>query len=280
MTSLKPRPGRAGPGARAGTRGPNSPVLRDARRAVPVRRRRPRAALRADAAHCVQLTGTCRAWARTERCAFHGRTRARASLQPRQDCASLTRKQAAAEAREHPRVPGEAGAGDAPDLRPRCRAASSGFDRRLETPWDETVDLRAACEGLSPSDIRRAVSARPWTRLIASLGVTAVERAAARAPRGALHPRARATSIGFLTDAGLRGHGHARRRRSRSSRAWAKGTGRIEVIHVVYNHTAEGTDHGRVQGIDNASSLRLMPDDPSRYMDGTGQLNPVHPSAA
>ena len=59
----------------------------------------------------------------------------------------------------------------------------------------------------------------------------------------------------------------------------------IEVIlDVVYNHTAEGNHLGPMlsfKGIDNASYYRLMPDDPSRYMDFTGtgnSLNPVHPS--
>ena len=59
----------------------------------------------------------------------------------------------------------------------------------------------------------------------------------------------------------------------------------IEVIlDVVYNHTAEGNHLGPMlsfKGIDNASYYRLMPDDPSLYMDFTGtgnSLNPVHPS--
>ena len=59
----------------------------------------------------------------------------------------------------------------------------------------------------------------------------------------------------------------------------------IEVIlDVVYNHTAEGNHLGPMlafRGIDNASYYRLMPDDPSRYIDFTGtgnSLNPVHPS--
>ena len=59
----------------------------------------------------------------------------------------------------------------------------------------------------------------------------------------------------------------------------------IEVIlDVVYNHTAEGDHLGPMlgfKGVDNASYYRLMPDDPSRYLDFTGtgnSLNPVHPS--
>ena len=59
----------------------------------------------------------------------------------------------------------------------------------------------------------------------------------------------------------------------------------IEVIlDVVYNHTAEGNDLGPIlsfKGIDNRSYYRLLPEDPSRYMDFTGtgnSLNPVQPS--
>jgi hypothetical protein len=59
----------------------------------------------------------------------------------------------------------------------------------------------------------------------------------------------------------------------------------IEVIlDVVYNHTAEGNHLGPdpvVQGVDNTSYYRLMPDDPHFYMDFTGtgnSLNVVHPS--
>ena len=58
----------------------------------------------------------------------------------------------------------------------------------------------------------------------------------------------------------------------------------IEVIlDVVYNHTAEGNHLGPMlsfKGIDNASYYRLMPDDPSRYMDFTGTGNSLNPRAS
>jgi glycogen operon protein len=58
----------------------------------------------------------------------------------------------------------------------------------------------------------------------------------------------------------------------------------IEVIlDVVYNHTAEGDEHGPMlcyKGIDNAAYYRLVDDDASRYLDFTGtgnSLNMRHP---
>lgn len=58
----------------------------------------------------------------------------------------------------------------------------------------------------------------------------------------------------------------------------------IEVIlDVVYNHTAEGNEHGPVlsfKGIDNPAYYRLAPDDRRRYVDYTGtgnSLNMRHP---
>jgi isoamylase len=60
--------------------------------------------------------------------------------------------------------------------------------------------------------------------------------------------------------------------------------GGLEVIlDVVYNHTAEGNEHGPTlsfKGIDNASYYRLLPDNPRYYVNDTGTgntLNLSHP---
>ena len=55
------------------------------------------------------------------------------------------------------------------------------------------------------------------------------------------------------------------------------------ILDVVYNHRRGQPPRpdARVQGVDNASYYRLMPDDPRHYMDFTGtgnSLNPMHPS--
>ena len=55
------------------------------------------------------------------------------------------------------------------------------------------------------------------------------------------------------------------------------------ILHVVYNHTAEGNELGPTlcfRGIDNASYYRLHPEDRRRYLDFTGTgntLNMQHP---
>ncbi len=54
----------------------------------------------------------------------------------------------------------------------------------------------------------------------------------------------------------------------------------IEVIlDVVYNHTAEGNEHGPTlsfKGIDNEAYYRLVPGDPRYYMDYTGTGNSLN----
>jgi isoamylase len=58
----------------------------------------------------------------------------------------------------------------------------------------------------------------------------------------------------------------------------------IEVIlDVVYNHTAEGNEHGPTlsfKGIDNASYYRLLPDNPRYYINDTGTGNTLNLSHA
>ncbi|MFZ5637583.1 MAG: glycogen debranching protein GlgX [Pseudomonadota bacterium] len=55
------------------------------------------------------------------------------------------------------------------------------------------------------------------------------------------------------------------------------------ILDVVYNHTAEGDEHGPTlsfRGLDNASWYRLMPDDRSRYDNASGcgnTLRLIHP---
>ncbi len=56
------------------------------------------------------------------------------------------------------------------------------------------------------------------------------------------------------------------------------------ILDVVYNHTAEGNEHGPTlsfKGIDNASYYRLLPDKKRYYINDTGTGNTVNlsPSA-
>ncbi|MFV2064405.1 MAG: glycogen debranching protein GlgX, partial [Chloroflexota bacterium] len=51
------------------------------------------------------------------------------------------------------------------------------------------------------------------------------------------------------------------------------------ILDVVYNHTGEGDHSGptlSLRGLDNVAYYRLLPDDPSRYMDYTGTGNSLN----
>ncbi|HYW62159.1 MAG TPA: alpha-amylase family glycosyl hydrolase, partial [Bradyrhizobium sp.] len=57
------------------------------------------------------------------------------------------------------------------------------------------------------------------------------------------------------------------------------GAGLEVILDVVYNHTAEGNEHGPTlsfKGIDNASYYRLMPDNKRWYLNDTGVGNTVN----
>src|SRR4030081_1485524 len=57
------------------------------------------------------------------------------------------------------------------------------------------------------------------------------------------------------------------------------GAGLEVILDVVYNHTAEGNEHGPTlsfKGIDNASYYRLMPDNRRWYLNDTGTGNTLN----
>ena len=190
---------------------------------------------------------------------------------------------------------------------PRCVVIDPGFDwegdRQLETPWHETVIYELHVRGFTKrhpgvrEDLRGTYAGLASDEAIAyllELGVTAVELLPVHhiIDESFLHERGLTnywgySSIGFLAPhAGYAATG-AQGEQIKEFKGMVKALHRagIEVIlDVVYNHTAEGNHLGPMlsfKGIDNASYYRLMPDDPSRYMDFTGtgnSLNPVHPS--
>ncbi len=190
---------------------------------------------------------------------------------------------------------------------PRCVVIDPGFDwegdRQLETPWHETVIYELHVRGFTKrhpgvrEDLRGTYAGLASDEAIAhlkALGVTAVELLPVHhiVDESFLHERGLTnywgySSIGFLAPhAGYAATG-AQGEQIKEFKGMVKALHRagIEVIlDVVYNHTAEGNHLGPMlsfKGIDNASYYRLMPDDPSRYMDFTGtgnSLNPVHPS--
>jgi isoamylase len=176
-------------------------------------------------------------------------------------------------------------------------------DRRLETPWHETVIYEAHVKGftqLNPhvrEDLRgtyAGLASEAAVDYLVSLGVTAVELLPVHHIADEQFARDKGltnywgySSIGFLAPHALYAATGTRGEQVREFKGMVKALHRagIEVIlDVVYNHTAEGNHLGPMlsfKGVDNASYYRLVPDNRRYYMDFTGtgnSLNPVHPS--
>jgi isoamylase len=177
-----------------------------------------------------------------------------------------------------------------------------GTDRRLETPWNETVIYETHVKGftmknpLIPKELRGTYAGLAHPASIdhlRNLGITAVE----------LLPIHQFFHDGFLLDRGLRNywgyhsigyfaphHEYAARQRPNAVVAEFKhmvktlhAAGIEVILDVVYNHTAEGNHEGPLlsfRGFDNPAYYRLMADNPAFYMDYTGtgnSLNMRHP---
>jgi isoamylase len=196
---------------------------------------------------------------------------------------------------------------DNADAMPKCVVVDPGFDWEGDAPprvpWHETTIYELHTKGFTmlrrdlPPELRGTYAGLASDQAIAylkDLGVSAVELLPvhhfidehALAERGLTNYWGY-SSIGYLAPHSAYSAGGTRGEQVREFKGMVKALHRagIEVIlDVVYNHTAEGDHRGPMlafKGIDNASYYRLMPDDPSRYMDYTGtgnSLNPVHPS--
>jgi isoamylase len=176
-------------------------------------------------------------------------------------------------------------------------------DRRLETPWHETVIYEAHVKGftrLNPhvrEDLRgtyAGLASDAAVDYLVSLGVTAVELLPVHHIADEQFVRDKGltnywgySSIGYLAPHALYAATGTRGEQVREFKGLVKALHRagIEVIlDVVYNHTAEGNHLGPMlsfKGVDNASYYRLVPDNRRFYTDFTGtgnSLNPVHPS--
>jgi glycogen operon protein len=196
---------------------------------------------------------------------------------------------------------------DSAEAMPKAVVIDDAFDwegdRRLETPWPDTVIYEAHVKGFSMrhpevrEDLRgtyAGLASEPALAHLQSLGVTAVELLPIHqiVPEAFLVDRGLTnywgySSIGYLAPHGPYAATGNRGEQVREFKGMVKALHRagIEVIlDVVYNHTAEGNHLGPMlafKGLDNASYYRLMPDERRFYMDFTGtgnSLNPVHPS--
>jgi isoamylase len=195
------------------------------------------------------------------------------------------------------------GADDAVAM-PKAVVIDPGFDwegdRRLETPWPDTVIYEVHVKGYTVrhpdvrEDLRGTYAGLASDAALAhlrSLGVTAVELLPIHqiVPESFLVDRGLTnywgySSIGYLAPHGPYAATGDCGEQVREFKGMVKALHRagIEVIlDVVYNHTAEGNHLGPMlafKGIDNASYYRLMPDDRRHYMDFTGTGNSLHPA--
>jgi glycogen operon protein len=196
---------------------------------------------------------------------------------------------------------------DDADAIPKCVVVDPRFDwegdRRLRTPWNETVIYEMHVKGFTMrrpgvrEDLRGTYAGLASEDAIAhlkELGVTAVELLPVHhiADEHFLHERGLTnywgySSIGYFAPHAAYAATGEGGQEVREFKGMVKALHRagIEVIlDVVYNHTAEGNHLGPTlafKGVDNKSYYRLTPEDERFYMDFTGtgnSLNVVHPS--
>ena len=184
---------------------------------------------------------------------------------------------------------------------PRCVVVDPDFDwhgpRQCRTvPWDRTIIYETHVKGFTklhpmvPEHLcgtYAGFGTKDAVEHIKSLGMTAVE----------LLPIHTFVDDNFLLERGLRNYwgynsigffspdpryaadvaNSLREFKEMVARVHEAG---LEVIlDVVYNHTAEGNEHGPTlsfKGIDNASYYRLSPDQPRHYINDTGTGNTVN----
>jgi isoamylase len=177
-----------------------------------------------------------------------------------------------------------------------------GDDRPPRIPWHETIVYETHVRGLTmrhpdvPADQRGTYSglaSEPIIDHLVGLGITAVELMPVHQfiHDRRLHDLGLRNYWGYNSIAYLAPHNDyasygQRGQQVSEFKQMVKSlhAAGIEVIlDVVYNHTAEGNDHGPVlsfKGIDNPAYYRLDPDDLRRYVDYTGtgnSLNMRHP---
>jgi len=176
-------------------------------------------------------------------------------------------------------------------------------ERRLGTPWSDTVIYEAHVRGLTmrhpdvPERLRgtyAGLATEPVIEHLKSLGVTALELMPVHY---FLHDRVLLdrglnnywgyNTLGFFAPhpgyAASSGQPHETVYEFRSMVRNFHRAGIEVILDVVYNHTAEGNEWGPTlsfRGIDNLAYYRAVPEKARYYMDFTGcgnTLNMVHP---
>jgi len=175
-------------------------------------------------------------------------------------------------------------------------------DRPLRVPWNDTIIYEVHVKGFTarhprvPEGLRGTYAgfvSPAALDYLRSLGITAVELLPVHqavteedlVTRGLTNYWGY-NSIGFFAPDARYSSSGVGGEQVREFKAMVRALHRagIEVIlDVVYNHTAEGDHLGPTlcfRGIDNEAYYRLLPGDPSRYVDYTGcgnTLNMTHP---
>ncbi len=188
---------------------------------------------------------------------------------------------------------------------PKCAVVDPNFNwngqkRQESVPWDRTILYETHVKGFTmlhpkvPDNLKGTYAGlgdKEIVSYIKSLGVTSVE----------LLPIHTFVNDSYLLDKGLTNYwGYSSigffapdpryaADKANSLREFKEMVSRFHdadlevVLDVVYNHTAEGNEHGPTlsfKGIDNASYYRLMPDEKRYYINDTGTgntLNVTHP---
>jgi isoamylase len=178
-----------------------------------------------------------------------------------------------------------------------------GNDRRLRTPWEDTVVYELHVKGFTAQhpgiaeELRGTYSGLAHPAAIEhllDLGVTAVELMPVHhyVHDGHLLTKGLTNYWGYNSVAYLAPHNEYSVDPTRPEYAVPEFKQMVKTLHkaglevivdVVYNHTAEGNHLGptlNFRGIDNAAYYRLVEDDKRYYMDYTGtgnSLNMRHP---
>ncbi|MFF0226859.1 glycogen debranching protein GlgX [Streptomyces sp. NPDC004629] len=170
-----------------------------------------------------------------------------------------------------------------------------GDDRPLRRPYAETVIYEAHVRGLTrthpdvPERLRGTYAALAHPSIVehlTSLGVTAIELMPVHqfVQDGVLQDRGLSNywgynTIGFFAPHNAYAAFGTRGQQVNEFKAMVKAlhaAGLEVILDVVYNHTAEGNEHGPTlsfRGIDNASYYRLVDGDWAHYYDTTGTGN-------
>jgi isoamylase len=190
---------------------------------------------------------------------------------------------------------------DSAPFMPKCVVVDPDFDWQAEVAknnvhWDETIIYETHVKGFSrkrldvPEPLRGTYAGFAWPTLIehlTSLGVTSIELLPVHTfinDSNLIEKKLTNywgyNTIGFFApDPRYASDVPNSLLEFKKMVSKLHGAGLEVILDVVYNHTAEGNEHGPTlsfKGIDNASYYRLLPDKKRYYINDTGTGNTVN----